>query len=164
MYVVIQIGSTQYKVDEKDEILVPHLKMEEGKNYKIEKVLLCVDEEQKKVMIGTPYLDQVKVEGRVMNHEKGEKVLVFKMKPKKHYKRKAGFRPLYTRLKILKISVMSGTAKESPKVEQEMSATSKETASTEKPKKAKTTASKTTKKGAKPKGEGKAPRKSKKSE
>jgi len=44
MYVIIQIGSTQYKVKEKDEILVDQLKVEEGKNYKIDQVLLCVDE------------------------------------------------------------------------------------------------------------------------
>ncbi|EKD93027.1 MAG: hypothetical protein ACD_28C00269G0001 [uncultured bacterium] len=111
MYAVIQIGSTQYMVREKEEFLVDHLDMEEGKNIKIDHVLLYADDEAQKVMIGTPYLDHVKVEARVLGHEKGEKLRVFKMKAKKRYQKTQGHRSHYTRLKVLKISVLSGSAK-----------------------------------------------------
>ncbi|KKR25821.1 MAG: 50S ribosomal protein L21, large subunit ribosomal protein L21 [Candidatus Peregrinibacteria bacterium GW2011_GWE2_39_6] len=103
MYVIIQIGSTQYKVKEKDEILVDQLKVEEGKNYKIDQVLLCVDE-AKKVLIG------------VLGHEKGEKIRGFKMKAKKKYQRTFGHRSLYTRLRILKINVLNGFTASDAKV------------------------------------------------
>lgn len=116
MYAVIQIGSTQYMVREKEEFLVDHLDMEEGKNLKIDHVLLYADDSAQKVMIGTPYLDHVKVEARVLGHEKGEKIRVFKMKAKKRYQKTQGHRSHYTRLKVLKISVLSGS---SAKMEQE---------------------------------------------
>lgn len=118
MFAAIQVGSTQYLVNEKDEILVDHLDMEEGKNFMIDKVLLAGEEDGKKVQVGTPYLTNVKVETRVMGMEKGEKIRVFKMKPKKRYERTRGHRSVYTRLKVLKISVLSGSAKAAePKAE-----------------------------------------------
>jgi len=111
MFVVVQVGSSQYLVQEKDEILVDKLNLEEGKNFMIDKVLLVAEEDGKKVQIGTPYLDNIKVETRVIGEEKGKKVLVFKMKAKKRYQKTRGHRSFYTRLKVLKVSVLSGTAK-----------------------------------------------------
>lgn len=121
MFVVVQIGSTQYSIKEKDEILVDRLEIEEGKNYKIEKVLLLSEDDGKKVMIGMPYLETVKVEARVLGHEKGEKIRVFKMKPKKRYTRTRGHRSEYTRLKILKVSMLnsSSKAKDAPEMAEE---------------------------------------------
>ena len=69
MFVVVQVGSTQYMAREKDEILVDHMDLEDGKNFMIEKVLLAGDEDGKNVKIGTPYLDNVKVEARTMGME-----------------------------------------------------------------------------------------------
>ncbi len=111
MFAVIQVGSTQYVVHEKDEILVDRLDVEEGKNFMIEKVLLVGEDDGKKVEVGTPYLEKIKIEARVMGEEKGEKMRVFKMKPKKRYERVSGHRSVYTRIKILKLSVLSGGAK-----------------------------------------------------
>ncbi len=117
MFAVIQVGSTQYVVQEKEEFLVDSLSMKEGENFMVEKVLLAADD--KDVQVGTPYLSNVKVETRVMGEEKGEKIRVFKMKAKKRYERTRGHRSVYTRLKVLKISVLKGKApaakKEAPK-------------------------------------------------
>ncbi len=114
MFVVVQVGSTQYMAREKDEILVDHMDLEDGKNFMIEKVLLAGDEDGKNVKIGTPYLDNVKVEARTMGMEKGEKMRVFKMKPKKRYERTRGHRSVFTRIKILKVSTLSAAAKKPP--------------------------------------------------
>ncbi|MBT5016123.1 50S ribosomal protein L21 [Candidatus Peregrinibacteria bacterium] len=111
MFVVIQVGSTQYMAREKDEILVDYMDLEDGKNFMIDKVLLVGEEDGKNVKIGTPYLDNVKVEARTIAMEKGEKIRIFKMKPKKRYERTRGHRSVFTRVKILKVSVLSGAAK-----------------------------------------------------
>jgi large subunit ribosomal protein L21 len=110
MFAIVQFGSTQYTVREKDEILVDKMGLEEGKNVMADKVLLYSDDEGKKVEIGTPYLENVKVETRVLGEERGEKIRVFKMKPKKRYKKTQGYRSDFTRLKILKISALSKKA------------------------------------------------------
>lgn len=110
MFVVAQVGSTQYMLREKDEFLVDHLALEEGKNFVIDDVLLYSDGKGK-VLVGTPYLGNVKVETRVLGEEKGDKIRVFKMKPKKRYERTRGHRSVYTRLRVLKVSVLSGSSK-----------------------------------------------------
>ncbi len=111
MFAVVQVGPTQYVVREKDEFLVDLMEIEEGKNLMLDKVLLYADSNGSKVLLGTPFLDNVTVETRVLGHEKGEKIRVFKMKSKKRYRRTQGHRSHYTRLKVLKITVLSGTAK-----------------------------------------------------
>lgn len=113
MFAIVQIGSSQYVVREKDELLVDRLPEEEGKSFLLDKVLLFSDEDSKKVLVGTPFLTHVSVEVRVMGEEKGEKIVVFKMKAKKRYRRTRGHRSLHTRIKILKISTLSG--EEAPK-------------------------------------------------
>lgn len=111
MFAVVQVGATQYSVREKQEILVDLLEMEEGKNFMIDKVLLYAESDDAKALIGMPHLANVRVEARVLGHERGEKIRVFKMKAKKRYQRTQGHRSELTRLKILKISVLSGSAK-----------------------------------------------------
>lgn len=118
MFAVVQLGSTQYLVQENQEILVDRMPLEEGKNFMFEKVLLLAESDKGNVLIGTPNLDHVKVEARVMGEEKGEKIRVFKMKSKKRYQRTVGFRAKHTRLKILKISVLSAGAKVAKTVEE----------------------------------------------
>src|SRR3989338_5954311 len=111
MFAVVQFGSTQYSVREKDEILVDKMGLEEGKNVMVDMVLLYSDDEGEKVKVGAPYLENVKVEMRVMGEERGEKIRVFKMKAKKRYQKTQGYRSDYTRLKVLKISELSGVEK-----------------------------------------------------
>lgn len=111
MFAVVQVGSTQYVVREKEEFLVDLMEVEAGKNLMLDKVLLYADSKADKVLLGTPFLDNVTVETRVLGDEKGEKIRVFKMKSKKRYRRTQGHRSHYTRLKVLKITVLSGGVK-----------------------------------------------------
>jgi large subunit ribosomal protein L21 len=98
-YAVIRIKGKQYKVSEGDEILIDRL----GQAKAEAEVLLVV--EGGKIQVGKPLLKGVKVKLKVLkDEEKGKKVTVTKFKAKSRYRRKYGFRPLYTRLLIEKIS------------------------------------------------------------
>lgn len=99
-YAVIRFADRQYLVEEGKEILVD--KLTDPKKVDPE-VLLFVEEE--KVEVGKPVLKDVKVKIKVLTEvEKGEKVRIFKYKSKSRYRKRAGFRPQYTRLLIEKIS------------------------------------------------------------
>ena len=97
-YAVLRIKGKQYRVSEKDEIIVDRL---EGKPEA--EVLLQV--EDGKVKVGKPKVVGVKVDLKVINEEeKGEKIKILKYKAKSRYRRRMGFRPVYTRLLVEKIS------------------------------------------------------------
>jgi len=99
-YAVIKLQGKQYKVSEKDEVLVD--KVVDLKKIDPE-VLLFVDEG--KVKVGKPTLKDIKVKVKVLSEmEKGEKIDVYKFKAKSRYKRHTGFRPQYTKLLVEKIS------------------------------------------------------------
>ncbi|HEY8362694.1 MAG TPA: 50S ribosomal protein L21 [Tissierellaceae bacterium] len=98
MYAVIETGGKQYKVQPGDEILVEKLNAEEGSNISFDKVLLVSKEGN--IEVGKPYVDGAKVEAKVLEHGKGEKIIVFKYKPKKNYRRKKGHRQPYTKVRI----------------------------------------------------------------
>lgn len=98
-YAVIKIKGTQYKVSEGDEILVGKL----GSDKPEAEVLLLV--ENGKVKVGKPKVRGVKIKLKVLaEEEKGKKLYIQKFKAKSRYRRKMGFRPVYTRLKVEKIS------------------------------------------------------------
>ena len=86
MYAMIEACGRQYKVQEGDVVFFEKLDAEEGKKVTFDKVILVSDD--KKVQVGNPYVTGVKVEGKVVSHGKGKKILVFKMKAKKNYRRK----------------------------------------------------------------------------
>lgn len=100
MYAIIQTGGKQYKVEAGDEILVEKLDAEVNAEVEFD-VLLVADDAG--VKIGTPVLDGVKAKAKVVEHGKGKKVIVFKYKPKKGYRRKQGHRQPYTKVTIGKI-------------------------------------------------------------
>lgn len=110
MFAVIHIGGKQYQVSEKDEVQVEKVDLEEGKNLKIHEVLLLADEDGKTVKIGEPYVKGAHVECKVVEHGRGKKIKVFKMKPKKRYSVTQGHRQAYTTLKVLKISAVAKKA------------------------------------------------------
>ena len=98
-YAVIEIKGSQYRVAPGDEILVDKL----GTKKPNAPVLLLVDSD--KVKIGKPYLKDVKLKLEVMKDEvKGKKISVMKYKAKSRYRRKIGFRPKFSRIKITSIS------------------------------------------------------------
>lgn len=97
MYAIIATGGKQYKVAVGDEIFVEKLDAEAGSEVKFDKVLAYSDE------AGFKTGDAVKgltVTGEVVKQGKGKKIIVFKMKPKKGYRRKQGHRQPYTRVTI----------------------------------------------------------------
>jgi len=97
-YAVLKIKGTQYKVLEGEEILVAKL----GDTKVQADMLLLVEDD--KVSIGKPVLKASNLKLKVVKEEKGEKITVFKYKAKSRYRKKAGFRPKYTRLLVEKIS------------------------------------------------------------
>ena len=80
--------------------------VEQGGTVELDRVLLVADEE--KVVVGRPVVEGARVVADVLGEEKGDKVIVFKYKPKVRYRRKRGYRQLYTRLAIKEILLGEG--------------------------------------------------------
>ena len=108
MYAIIEICGKQYKVAQGDVVFFEKLDSEEGKKVTFDKVILVSDE---KVEVGNPYVTGVKVEGKVVSHGKGKKVLVFKYKPKKNERKTRGHRQEYTKVEITSIKKAAAKAK-----------------------------------------------------
>ena len=101
MYAIIESCGRQYKVSEGDVVFFEKLDAEEGKKVKFDNVVLVSNE----VEVGAPYVKGVKVEGKVVAHGKAKKILVYKYKAKKNYRRTQGHRQPYTKVEITKITV-----------------------------------------------------------
>lgn len=101
MYAIVEIAGQQFKVEEGKQIFVHRLEGKEGDKIEFDQVLLKADGE--KVSVGTPTLKS-KVSGKIVEHLKGDKVLVFKKKRRKGYKVKNGHRQYLTKVSIEKIS------------------------------------------------------------
>lgn len=100
-YAIVESGGKQYKAVEGETIDVDRLLVEPGTDLKLEQVLLMVDGE--KVTVGAPTISGISVLARVLAHVKGEKLTVFKYRPKKRIRVKTGHRQSYTRLLIEQI-------------------------------------------------------------
>lgn len=98
MYAVVEVGGRQYRVSPGDEIYVEKLEAEAGSELKLP-VLLLSDEAG--VQVGKPHVGGREIAAQVIGEEKGDKLIVFKYKPKKRYRRKTGHRQTYTKLKII---------------------------------------------------------------
>ena len=117
MYAIIEACGKQYKVLEGDTVFFEKLDTEEGKKVTFDKVILVSDE--KGVKVGNPYVKGVKVEGKVVSHGKGKKIVVFKMKAKKNERKKQGHRQPYTKVEITAIkTATTKAAKKEEKVEE----------------------------------------------
>ena len=102
-YAIIEIGGSQLKVEPGRFYDINRLAGEEDSSYSIDKVLLVNHEDE--VTIGQPLVEGASVEGTVMRHKRGRKVLVYKMKPKKKTRKKRGHRQELTRLMINSITI-----------------------------------------------------------
>ena len=102
MKAIIETGGKQFKVSAGDVILVEKLDAEEGATFTFDRVLCLIDGE--KTVVGKPLLDGAKVTAEVMGNVKGKKLIVFKYKSKKGFRKKKGHRQPYTRVKISEIS------------------------------------------------------------
>lgn len=103
MYAIVETGGKQYQVQTGQIIDVERLPADVGDEVQLDQVLLVADEGELKV--GQPTVEGAKVRATVLRQDKARKVLVFKFKPKERYRRKAGHRQPYTRLRIDEIVV-----------------------------------------------------------
>jgi len=103
MYVIVDIAGQQFKVEQGQEVFVNRLEAEEGTKLEFEKVLL-VDNDGK-VKVGTPLVKGAKVNAKLINHLRADKVVVFKKKRRKGYQKENGFRHDLSKVLIEKISV-----------------------------------------------------------
>lgn len=115
MYAIIESCGKQYKVAEGDVVFFEKLDAEEGKKVTFDKVILVSDDG--KVQVGNPYVKGVKVEGKVVAHGKGKKIIVFKMKAKKNERKKQGHRQPYTKVEITSIKTAAAKAEKAETAE-----------------------------------------------
>ena len=109
MYAIVDIAGQQFKVEEDQQIFVHRLEAKEGSKVNFEKVLLM--DNSGKVNVGAPVIKGAKVTAKVLEHLKGDKVIVFKKKRRKGYKVKNGHRQYLTKLEILTIDAKAPAAK-----------------------------------------------------
>lgn len=102
MYAVVETGGKQYKVSEGDVIYVEKLEGNQGDSIDLDKVLLVSNEGD--IKVGKPYVEGAKVSASIEEQGKAKKILVFKFKAKKDYRKKQGHRQPFTKLKISKIN------------------------------------------------------------
>ncbi|MDP4182536.1 MAG: 50S ribosomal protein L21 [Bacillota bacterium] len=102
MYAVIETGGKQYKVSEGDVVFIEKLVAEEGSAVTFDKVLVVSNEGT--VSFGSPVISNASVSAKVLGHGKEKKVIIFKYKPKKGYRKKQGHRQPYTKVQIEKIN------------------------------------------------------------
>ena len=110
MYAVIETGGKQYRVQEGDVVTIEKLNVSAGDDITFDRVLILNDGE--KVQVGTPIVEEAKVFGTVVENGKAEKVIIFKYKAKKDYRKKQGHRQPYT---MVKIESLSADGKPAPK-------------------------------------------------
>ena len=119
MYAISEACGKQDKVAEGDVVFFEKLDAEEGKKVKFDNVIL-VSENNGKIEIGNPYVKGAKVEGKVVSHGKSKKILVYKYKAKKNYRRTQGHRQPYTKVEITSVKTATekkATAKTEAKTE-----------------------------------------------
>ena len=116
MYAVIETGGKQYRVQEGDVITVEKLNAEAGEKVSFDKVLVLAGEGDLKV--GAPYVEGAAVAGEVVENGKGKKVVIFKYKAKKDYRKKQGHRQPYTMVKIESLDGKAAPVKEAPEKEE----------------------------------------------
>ncbi len=100
MYAIVETGGKQYRVSEGETLRVDRVDAEEGAELTLDKVLMVGGEQ---VAVGTPYVQGAAVKARVVRHGRDRKVIVFKMKRRKNYRRKRGHRQAFTELRILEV-------------------------------------------------------------
>ena len=103
MYAIVEIAGQQFKVEEGQSIFVHQLDAQEGDSLTFDKVLLL--ENGGSVTVGTPTVASAAVKATVLNHQKGDKVIIFKKKRRKGYQKKNGHRQRFTKIKIDSIAI-----------------------------------------------------------
>ena len=103
MYAIVNIAGQQFKVSENQNLYVHRLKSEEGSSVEFDNVLLV--DKNGNITLGTPSIKGATVKAKVLTHLKGDKVIVFKKKRRKGYKKKNGHRQYFTKIQIESITL-----------------------------------------------------------
>ena len=101
MYAIVETGGKQYHVEEGRYIDLELLDAKQDEKITFDKIVMLVN--GKKSKVGQPYVSGASVEGTVVKHDKAKKIIVFKQRPKKGYRKKQGHRQQFTRVMINKI-------------------------------------------------------------
>ncbi|MFM1807914.1 MAG: hypothetical protein RLZZ242_639 [Bacteroidota bacterium] len=116
MYAIVEMAGQQFKVAKDQKVFVHRLEAKEGQKVTFDKVLLLDD--AGKITVGAPAIEGAAVEAKVLQHLKGDKVIVFKKKRRKGYQKKNGHRQYLTEIQIASI-VASGAKKAAPATKEE---------------------------------------------
>ena len=103
MYAIVKTGGKQYRVEQGQSLLVERLREDEGATVALQPLMYRGDGDE--VVMDADGLGKVKVEAKVVAHERGPKLRVFKFKPKRGYRRRTGHRQELTRLEITKVAL-----------------------------------------------------------
>lgn len=114
MYAIIKTGGKQYRVQENDELKIEKIEANVGDVVTFEEVLAVGGES---LTVGTPFVEGCAVQAEVLEHGKNDKVIIYKYKAKKDYRRKNGHRQPYTLVKITGIGEQKAPAKKAEAVE-----------------------------------------------
>jgi len=98
MYAVVDIAGQQFQVEEGAVVRVPRLDLEEGAKQTFSNVLLVRSDNE--TLVGSPHVAGAAVEATVVGHVRGDKIIIFKMKRRKNYRRRNGHRQDYTEIKV----------------------------------------------------------------
>ena len=112
MFAIVETGGKQYQVEEGRYVDIELLEGEADSKVVFDKIVMLAN--GKKSKVGQPYVSGASVEGKIVKHDKAKKIIVFKQRPKKGYRKKQGHRQQFTRVMISKIRT---SAKKSTKEE-----------------------------------------------
>lgn len=104
MYAVFETGGKQFRAEPGARLRIPSLDVEPGESVTFDQVLLASDGTEG-VRVGTPVVDGASVRAEVLRHGRGDKVIVFKRKRRKGYRRKQGHRQNFTEVRIDEVSL-----------------------------------------------------------
>jgi large subunit ribosomal protein L21 len=107
MYAIVEIAGQQFLIEKKDEIFVHRLEGEAGSKVEFHEVLLTDD--KGKVHIGKPHVEGSKITGKILDHVRGDKVIIFKKKRRKGFQKETGHRQDLTKILIENITVKSAS-------------------------------------------------------
>jgi len=132
MYAIVEIAGQQFKIEKDQKLFVHRLKEEEGATLSIDRVLLLGDGDN--ITLGAPAIEGAFAEAKVLGHLKGDKVIVFKKKRRKGYRKKNGHRQYLTQIQISSITLSGESKKAAAPAKAEKAAPVKEgTADTDAP-------------------------------
>ena len=109
MYAIVETGGKQYKLEEGRYVDIELIDGEENDKVVFDKVVMLGNGAKSKV--GAPYVEKATVEGKIVKHDKAKKVIVFKQRAKKGYRKKQGHRQFFTRVMVTKIRTTAAKSK-----------------------------------------------------